>query len=1157
MSRFGRSWLPVLVIVTAIAMIPSLVMAGVPGPGTGELRRFPVPTAPPLPFNVAPTPLPHAVQSTAAGRHLVTLSPAAGVRHPAAMSVSRALSSIGNRRRPASASGGTIVLTGSSFTYNVYDATLSYNNFNYLQCAGMRPNSTYVYEVFPPDGSSWQSSAYSTDGNGTCNGWLSLYFGTPFDPTPNPGTTAAFSGVWTFVMKNTTTGSYDSVVYIVVLASQHFSTFADAGLLHPAVDFQPGGNLYVNATGLNTAHQYAIGWVYTGAASLPCVYSIPTSSITKPGTCFVSGSTPGTAVPTGQFTAGWPIPANAAPGTYTVQLFDATTNDVVGTQQISVEPATLSWTLTPYNTSLGNGTNNGSIFATDGYIDASVTGISYAVTGLPAATNGDPVALTISDPNGMVLNNAAAGFAPAGTPYTATQSAGALMFNQIAFPANASLQEAFGPTVTPFAPNVLTAQLYDTTTGTVLGSKSFTILGYQGSLAWTNPATNVLTGTTFGTTAQVTVSNSAGSQFGAWNADGISGVKLSNDGQGEQLSLPGGNTTVIDSAGNVWDVTYVGGAGTVVNVTPDPSNPTATLNGSTTVSFTIVVSLTSGSVCKSAPCNVQSSILPQHGIAYSGYDNTSNSMLVLQQGAVYSGVATQQWQVTKGPAPIGNPRYNQGMYVANTGGTGSGGSYTLTLTVANTGPNETLNDLAVTFPASYDATMSTPTLQSATISGVNQSGWRIWTQANNGSLTSSQIELQCGSGCAGVKFNKTIVFTMNFPMFQIPFGYQSIKGTADFDSPGGFAPYTLNTTGTTTNSIVGATNIDSAELAVYSLNPTTMTAVFSPGTIPATLASTTALDFTNTSTASSPFPDYIDQINLSIPNGVIPTSITVPSGWYVQQISAGPPATYAVQVCPIGSAKPCASTYEANALAPGAMLPITFNYSASPFPAAGTYSIAWTAVGANGGATTSPSQNAALIVSPTSAQISFTNVGGYVGPLPPSSNPTPVPGSSQPQVGTDTSYAGGSSFLYKVTNNGTNTITTVNIVVPGQTRAFTNGTDTSGTNWTFTTAPYINGTGAASAGTCSGSLNAANYANATTGGANGTITLTGCSIGSGQYVNVYFNAHTPYDVGSYFDWPATVTSIGAGGGTVNGTPPYAGADSAQIVLNAQMNIITP
>src|SRR5579872_2854030 len=770
MFRFSRLCLAISVIIASLAMISQLVLAGPQAPGTGGLRRLPsAPTPPPLPFNVAPTAAPGSARS-ATGHSIVKTSPAAGLRRPAPMTVSRALAELVGHRRIASASGGTIVLTGDSTIYQIYDATLSYNNFNYIQCAGLTPNATYRYLIFPPDGTSYTSSSFWTDNNGTCGGYFPLYFGTPYNNAPAPGTAPPYSGVWTFVAQNTNTNTYDSVVYVVVLASTNFQTYSDAGLLHPAVDFHPGDTVYASASNLNTAHTYAFGWVYTGAANLPCVYSVPTSSTTKPGTCFVAGSTGGTAVPTGQMTVGWSTGAAPSIGTYTVQLFDATTNDLIGTQQISIEPSTINWTLTPYNSTLGVGTNLNDTFANDGYIDASVTGLTYNVTGLPSSSNGHTIALTVSDPNGMVLNNGATAANPGGNLPTVLQSGGAVTFSQNPFPANSTILEAFGPTVTPFAPNVLTAQLYDQTSGTVLGSKSFTILGYQGTFAWTNPSTNVLATPVSGTVAQVTVSNSAGSAFGPWNADGISGVELQNDGQGEQLSLPSGNTTATDSAGHIWDITYVAGTRTVIKATPDAANPTATLSGSTTLSFNVQVSLTSGAVCKSAPCNVQTSILPQHGIAYSAFGSVSNALLVLQQGAAYSGVATEQWQVTAGPAPIGSPRFNQAMYDVNTGGTASNATYTLTLTVANQGPNETLKDLELTFPSTYDGNNATPTLQSVTVNGANQTGWQVISQSGNGALMTNQIELRCRGGCAGVGFNKTAVYTLNFPMFQIPFG---------------------------------------------------------------------------------------------------------------------------------------------------------------------------------------------------------------------------------------------------------------------------------------------------------------------------------------------------------------------------------------------------
>ncbi len=120
-------------------------------------------------------------------------------------------------------------------------------------------------------------------------------------------------------------------------------------------------------------------------------------------------------LPTSQVLSGqYATPAAGANsvGTQTVQLYDATTNDLISTQQFSLNPSTIIWSpLIPYNGAT-NGTNLNDTFATDGLLGApgggasivqeqSVQGLFYQASGV---ISGHVYRLTISNGNGVVLS---------------------------------------------------------------------------------------------------------------------------------------------------------------------------------------------------------------------------------------------------------------------------------------------------------------------------------------------------------------------------------------------------------------------------------------------------------------------------------------------------------------------------------------------------------------------------------------------------------------------------------------------------------------------------------------------------------------------------------------------------------------------------------
>jgi len=339
-----------------------------------------------------------------------------------------------------SASGGTIVLTGTSAVPYLDDQTLSYGSNVYWLCQNMTPNTTYRYVVFPPDGTAYTASSrnyvgggysatFTTDATGRCmqggatqTPWYAqLSLQTPLTASPDPitgigptrvGTTdAPYSGVWTIAVQNTGTNQYEAVAYSVVLGTLNFNTFSDAAFTTVSSDFGSGGTVYVSASGLNPAHFYSFGFVNSSGNGLPCVFAIPAGSQNfNNATCFVQGATG--VIPTAQtFNGQYATPAAGgnSVGTQSVQLYDATTNDLISTQQYSLNPASVAWSpLIPYNGAT-TGVNLGDTFATDGILgspgsaglvqEQSVQGLTYQASGV---VNGHTYRITIS--NGAIID---------------------------------------------------------------------------------------------------------------------------------------------------------------------------------------------------------------------------------------------------------------------------------------------------------------------------------------------------------------------------------------------------------------------------------------------------------------------------------------------------------------------------------------------------------------------------------------------------------------------------------------------------------------------------------------------------------------------------------------------------------------------------------
>ncbi len=1143
------------------------------------------------------------------------------------------------KRGTLSASGGSIVLTGTSSVPYLDDQTQSYGAQVYWMCQNLTPSTTYQYLVFPPDGTAYKvqsrnystgtyNATFTTDAQGRClvtSGgvqdpfYAQLILQTPLTASPDPitgigptrvgGTDNPYSGVWTIAVQNTTTLQYEAVAYTPVLGTLNFTTFSDAGFTTKANDFASGATVYVSASGLNPAHFYSFGFVNTSGNALPCVYTIPNSAQNwNNGTCFTSGAVG--ILPTSQsLSGGYPTPAAGANsiGTQTVQLYDATTNDLISTQQVSLNPSTLTWSpLIPYNGAT-NGINLGDTFATDGLLgspggsinqEQSVQGLIYQANGV---TSGHVYALTISNANGVVLSSTTTDTNPAfgspqflSAPAQFTAGSANTGAQKLAFPINVANFTSFGATQIPFAPNVYTAQLYDVTAATVVGSKSFTIVSYSGQLQWTNPAGAYVNALPLGAATPVTTTlrNNAGVLYGSWNADGIKAVTIHSDsGNFVSLGLQGGVTTTTDSLGQTWNITNPNAQ--TLTLTPAVAGESLPANGTLPIPMTIAVPT---GKCTTA-CVLETQITPLHGVAASNDSATmaneaTNGLDVYGNGIIGSNTqASYSWQVGKySGAQLGVPRYTQVMYRSGTDAA-SGGTYPLTITVNNNGAPTAMYELEFVLPPTVDPNILTPKvpIASAVVNGVTVTGdWTIYNQnGSNGAtgdntLGPNAFALVATVKAGGVPVGKSATFVLNMPILLSAFPFQEIGATGNYRDVKGFGgtpAYTVGPTNVLTNAVAGTNNIDSTELGVFSLDTSLMSASIAPAVVPALANSTWTFSFLNTSTGLDPNPDYVSQLLLTVPAagaGIYPTitSVTASNGATFNANPTGTAGQWLLDLCAVSTAPvpatqaftACGGTTDSNSLPPGGSLTVNFKYAVAP--AVGNYVVNWAVVGANGGAVVAATgaQNPTLTVANTTAQTSFTYSGGYTAtpaypPVPPISA---VPANSQPVVGSWSNFTDGNAFVYELYNNGSTTITNVSLSIPSSN---TSGQFGDPAGWKVIGSTINTYGSGASGANCSGNgIGSLTQPTPGSPGTQGLLMLSGCNLIPGQKLDIFFYAQNPYDATLANPVFAFNASVATGGATppdprtaanINTLPIYSLSNTMRIVVDARLAIEIP
>jgi hypothetical protein len=772
-----------------------------------------------------------------------------------------------------------------------------------------------------------------------------------------------------------------------------------------------------------------------------------------------------------------------------------------------------------------------------------------------------------------------------GAPISVTATSTTLTYPGFNWPINVGNFTGIGPSLTAFAPNVMTLQVYDQTAGAVVGSQSFDVLAYAASAQWTSPGASAETVlVTTPTTETVQIANVAGANYGTWNGDGMKKIVLAPDAANDiKLTLSG--TTATDSSSQTWNLTTTGG--TIV-ATPAVSTQFLPVGG--TINIPVGVAVAAAGDCVTTYCTLQTAITPYHGIAQSAYDVPTNGLEVFGPGgSIASGAPTYQWQVGAESGGLAAPRYTQLMYDHGTQGIVTG-NWSVKINMNNCGATENLQEVVFSLPNSFDAAVTgqAPTLAGVTVNGVAQT-WTMYTKGSAGgrsaNLTSNQFAIgYTGTGDntrngGGIPFptvaqpcplnsaKYSAVATINFPIPLLTFPFQEISAEANFQggcatSPcgggGNLTEYSLGPLAQLTNPVSGTpSNVTSTELAIYSLDGALMTALFNPNTVAQGVPTTSNFQYTNTPTAADPNPDYVDELVLTMPTGVAPTSITPPTNWYQNSVATGGGNTvYTFSVCS-AAVPPCnvnPPTFpggdEPNALAPGATINFTFNWTAANEPAVGTYTVNWIAYGANGGAHTATEATTILFAN-TTAQVSFADAGGGNGT--PTGTMTPVLSGSQATVGSDYSPTFGNGFVLQLYNNGSQTITAATINIPAEDVLDYKPQDTTH-DWQVANVYVYPGSGGTG---CSGAVSAANIVEPiNSSGTAGSIKLTGCTLAAGSTMKVFFTSQAPYDQPNHF---YRFNGLVSSAVTTNASTQtaYTNSDTLLVISDAQLQIYIP
>lgn len=1006
-------------------------------------------------------------------------------------------------------------------------------------------------------------------------------------------TTMTVAGTYVFGVYDTTAGQWVAVVYVNAGQVSAVRVYQDPFHTQETYQFDAGtsSSAYIYLPNVSQSDYYVVGveqtsiapnCVFLGPAPLPSPYSYPANKL-----CDLTASG-GIQAPGGNLAVTWPLGPSLTAGIYSVVVWDITSGTLIGQVQVSITGASGLVVITKPDASGGNANpsprpipvaTQSTIFAWDsgpGLTDESVTGFNASIQG---ATNGANYRWTLSDPQGQVISTAPGTIAGNAGNQTFTFDTIANMLSPGQYPAQA-----------------FTVQLYDTTHNTVIASQGFKVLGYSsltqfnnaGVLATTlaiTPGNKVVSGLTVTNTG-----NGIFNQFGD-NLQKIvvsTGPNFSANTTGNGIMASAVNaatnpclactTTTVDSNGNTWNVNVTCSAAVTqnngeCNIEFDPASPSTSLAPDAYIAVTNLTFFSAAAPACGNSCQAVTSELPLHGLTWSRTTTALSWQPVYFRNAASAESGTSQFRLvgsinqgTKnnlaGPPftgpfvgthyfQAGSSTFMQGDYNDNSpysvtvnGNTNTSNDDIAAFTINNTGANK-ITGIAIALP---------PLFLFQGFYGIDSlsAGWANGGFGNaNGCPNTYGSQWICFAKTINPGASSTLYVDLALSLQSFPFQDLQVQAFANNEW---FSTTPVAGAITTPD---GTNTLDNLAFGLYSLIGTDMTAYFNPGTVGAGSTATLGAVVQNTSTSVDPNPDSLDLVVLEAPStGLVLSSVptVTPAGWsYLGQFKkngatttqywfgvcanqfnaatngayGGPPTANGAAGYPLAAVYPvpgpCTPAQEANSVAAGQKVTIT-NMQLTNF-VAGNQTWYMHAHGANAGGW-SQKQPFGLLVTPKSASTWFNKVNGTLTTV----NSVPTIGGS-PNI-----------YQYAVKNTSqVSNIGTVILTIPGLDTNNQNATDSSGNTWQVTniasggvtlTFPAGQGDGV---GGCTVDVSALKTFNPTAGGANGQITLDGCTtFKPGDTIYANFTAQNPETQSDTYLFPATVDGSPSGAAWLGG-----------------------
>ncbi len=1136
---------------------------------------LPIPTLHPTPTPSALPGFPQANSNVRAPGSIVPLSELPRLPMKSAMNTLHP-----GQRRIQAATGATVLLTASG---SANCAITAGDNFTVgctadWQSSGLTGGDTFQDYYIAPNVADGTAGTAVGGGYGAPNGNVHA-------------TTLSVAGVYTFGVLDTTTNKWVAVIYINVGVTYNFGVYQDAFHTQLISQFAAGSSsaAYIYATNLTPSDFYVV-YIESTSINPVCIFSAPVqSSYATNGLCQPNLSS-GEQAPGGNLAVTWTISATQAAGTYSVVLFDKTTNQRISQQQISVTgPSGETMLLYPDGTNANPSprpipaATPGTVFAWDSANDQSTSGIRQQILIAPSST----YEWTISDPTGETL-------------WTANAAGSGTATNTFQFGTNA-LGSAYSPG--SYVPRTFTAQAYDTVAKSVYASQAFTMVGYYVSTTFTGGSITLRVPGGSSQTTNLIFTNNSPLRFGLANSDSFAKIAFStgsdftangNNGYGVDVVLAGYTlaqcqatctTTATDSAGNSWsvkDTCGVNGSGNdecYVEVDPTKSNEYLAPNASLTipnVSFSDV----NGGICQAnASCQMLTSVLPEHGLTWSvttatdayapafiAVGNTGGSATATLAG-VYVNGGYQSGAPQDVEAHFFKPNTVDAQYERNSPYAINLNDFNIVAFQIKNNSNNTVSEIGIGLVGTYSSFGVLDYFQADP--NLNTDFWVI----DNGCTGAAQplprkyVCFYDYSGGIGPGKTQTFYMDVNAAPNGFPYSDWAVLSaypTVYALSPGGTEVVPVTSAGVNQS-------VDSLAWAQYSLNSSLMTSYFSPSSVGTNTTSPVDVIFQNTSLGEDPNPDFVDTVEVAASNSLSTSgapSVVSPAGWsYIGSGSSGAQTYWIFSACnnvnqayavpPTGTlsspdTRPqpeCNTAGLANALAPGASL--TLKFALQNLNTTGNVPFTIYAHGANGNGW-SAGKTFQLLVNSVSAGVGFTGAGGYP-------TATAVATNTEPTIGGNANGTYGNAYTYTVTNNSgvSSNITSFRVRIPGTDVNGVNATDSSGNFW------HVTGSIPTLSGNVDGCTvtNALSAMSATSAGADGEIDIGGasCALKPGDTMTISFTAIGPQSNSDSYQFQTYCINNTAGTCTlangIVGGPNWLGDDEVQVQLSVGLTVV--